>query len=586
MNRPNYFIVVLVSVLAGVVIASPASATSYPLDRVTLLWLSDDDPSTIGHQAALNISVPDSPSVDGTFYIYEGTTVPQSGNGIAQLAVNGAGEQKLFTTTTNVGAASRFSVKFVSNNASFSNTNFENIRLTCSAGTYSDSGFGPCLKAPAGHYVAYQGSTEYLACPPGRYQPDEGQMLCLNAPAGEYVPNSGATSATSCSLGTFSSNTGSLFCEVAPLGFVVSLLGSTAPVPCPSGYTTSGLRSSVCHLEQDALESTPRGVLLSTTNATLTMTLAPSPAVAGTISVYQSPHIAGFPSLAGSAVVSTGVTRVEIPLSFNSTDATDFISIKFESSNSNHNTTYWENIGLYCGAGSFSGTGFAPCDIAPAGTFAAGEGNTQATNCAPGTYQPQAGQTGCIDAPAGTYVSNTAASSATQCPDGHFNASTRAASRDACIAAPAGSYVTTTDRTRTQLCAKGSFQPGLGQTSCIKADRGFFVSTDGANKQNKCRRGTTTDVVGSTSCKLSPKTPKLPSSLSRTRFNTVYLDGGKNPNGLRVTISTRAKTCKVQKDPSGYKLIGVKTGKCRITVNIKGNKNYASIAVTRNLQVL
>jgi hypothetical protein len=586
MKYLSRLVISLALVLAGVVIASPASATPLPSTGVQLLWLSDDDPSTAGHQAALNISVSGALDTYGTFYVYEGTSVPLSGSPLAELEVRGSARSVLFTTTANVGAASRFSVKFESINASYSNTNFENIRLTCGVGTYSSSGFGPCLNAPAGHYVAYQGSTEFLSCPPGRYQPDEGQMLCLNAPAGTYVPNSGATSAALCPLGTFSSNTGSLYCEVAPLGFFVSLLGSTAPIPCPSGYTTSGLRSSICHQSQDALESTPRGVLLSSTDATLVMNFASSPAVAGTIRVYQTPHIEGAPPAAGIATVTAGSTRIEIPLSLSLARSTDFISIEFQSSNSNHNTTYWENIGLYCGAGSFSGTGFAPCNSTPAGTFTSGEGSTQATSCLPGTYQPQTGQTACVDAPAGTYVADSAASSPTQCPDGHFNVTTRAASRDACIAAPAGSYVNTSDRTRKQSCGKGSFQPGLGQTSCIPAVLGFFVNTEGAASQTKCRRGTTTDVTGSTSCKLSPKVPKLPASLSRTRINTVYLNSGKNADGLRVTLSSGTKTCRVQKDSSGYKVAGLKTGKCLVTLNIKGNSRYASITVTRNIRVL
>lgn len=411
-------------------------------------------------------------------------------------------------------------------------------------------------------------------------------MLCLNAPAGTYVPGFGAASAIQCPLGTFSSNTRSILCEAAPLGQFVNMLGSTAPVPCPSGYTTSGLRSSVCHQSQDALESTPRGVLLSATSAALTMTFAPSPAVAGTIWVYQTPHIDGAPPAAGIATVVSGATRIEISLDLSLTRSSDFISIKFESSNSNHNTTYWENIGLYCGAGSFSGTGFAPCEVTPAGTFTSEEGSTQATSCAPGTYQPQTGQTSCIDAPAGTYISDTAALTPTPCPDGRFTANTRGASVDACEAAPAGSYVTTTDKTRKQLCAKGSFQPAVGQTSCISAELGFYVNNDGATSQTKCRRKTTTDVVGSTSCKLSPKIPKLPASLSRTRISTVYLNAGKNSNGLRVTLSSRAKTCRIQKHPTGYKIVGLKTGKCPITLNIKGNNRFASITATRNLRVL
>lgn len=148
MKYLSRLVISLALVLAGVVIASPVDATAFPSNQVRLLWLSDDDPSIVGHQAALNVSVSGLTGVDGTFYVYEGISVPQSGTPIATLAINGAGDNELFTTTSNVGAASRYSVKFVSNNASYSNTNFENIRLTCSTGRYSDSGFGPCLYAP------------------------------------------------------------------------------------------------------------------------------------------------------------------------------------------------------------------------------------------------------------------------------------------------------------------------------------------------------------------------------------------------------------------------------------------------------
>lgn len=160
MKRVVRLIVLLVTGLVGVVTASPASAAPLPSTGVSLLWFSDPDPSVVGHRAALNISVSSAPDTYGTFYVYEGTTVPSSGTALATLVVNGSAQSVMFTTATNVGAATRFSVKFVSSNASYSNTNFENIRLTCSAGTYSTSGFGPCLNAPAGHYVAYQGSTE------------------------------------------------------------------------------------------------------------------------------------------------------------------------------------------------------------------------------------------------------------------------------------------------------------------------------------------------------------------------------------------------------------------------------------------
>lgn len=168
MKRLTQLCILLIAVLSGVVVASPVRAAPLPSAGVQLLWLSDDDPSTVGHQAALNISVSGASDTYGTFYVYEGSTVPLSGSPLAELEVRGSAQSVLFSTTTNVGAATRFSVKFVSINASYSNTNFENIRLTCSGGTYSSTGFGPCLNAPAGHYVAFQGATEFQQCPPGR----------------------------------------------------------------------------------------------------------------------------------------------------------------------------------------------------------------------------------------------------------------------------------------------------------------------------------------------------------------------------------------------------------------------------------
>ena len=71
-----------------------------------------------------------------------------------------------------------------------------------------------------------------------------------------------------------------------------------------------------------------------------------------------------------------------------------------------------------CAAGSYSATGMAPCTLAPAGSFAAGTGNTSATLCLPGSFSSAPGAAACTLAPAGYYAAGTGNVAATLCPAG------------------------------------------------------------------------------------------------------------------------------------------------------------------------
>jgi hypothetical protein len=115
-----------------------------------------------------------------------------------------------------------------------------------------------------------------------------------------------------------------------------------------------------------------------------------------------------------------------------------------------------------CQPGWFSATGEEPCDPAPAGTFVDSEGATEATDCEPGTYQDQEGQTSCEPAQPGSYVDVAGATAATLCP-------------------------------------LGTYQPDAGQTSCLQALIGTYVGTTGATAATNCPTGETTDSTGSTS---------------------------------------------------------------------------------------
>ena len=562
-----------------------ASAT-VPSDVVTVRWWDDPNPSVPGHSIYLVIAVGNTSNLVGTFYVYESVSVPLSGTAIDSIQINNSGDNLLFTSNSNVGAATRFSVKFVSDNSSYVDTNIDNIRPQCSEGRFSESGFGPCTKAPAGSFVDTPGATVAVPCPPGRYQPDTGQMMCLQAAPGSYVSTTGATSATLCPRGTSESNAGAMSCIPARVGRIVPEEGSLAEIPCPSGYTTSGLASSVCYLSQNALTSSPTATWNSSSSGSVTMTFTNSPPVAGTVTVYQSAHIAGSPAVAGTGTITAGATSVNVSLTSANNAMSDFYSIKFESNNSNHNVTYWENIHPQCGEGFFSGIGFTPCGPAPAGTYVAQPGSTEATNCEPGTYQPLTGQSSCLAAPSGTYVSSAGSTTPTNCPTGHFGLAIGAISSDVCIASAPGNFVSSNDRTRQQLCAKGTFQPLSGQASCLQAKIGYFVKVEGATQQTKCKRRYTTSSIASTSCKLSPKLPGTPRALAKARSANVYLKNYRNSDGLRVTLKASGNRCKVQKIAGGYKITGLKKGKCSISIRIKGNKTFASVNSTRQVRIV
>lgn len=568
-------------------VAQSASATTPVLDSViSLRWLDDNDPTTPGHDLVLTVDVSNSPNLAGTFAVFESAVIPFNGDELATLVINGAGDGAQFVSLTNVGAATRFSVSFVSADpSSYADRDFLNIRPICAAGRFSETGYGPCTEAPPGTFIASDAATSPVSCPPGKYQPDAGQMFCLNAAPGRYVPGFGATTSIRCGMGTFSENAGSAFCEPAPIGYFINELGSIAAIQCEPGYTTPIIRSSICQLDQNTLVSTPTAIWNSPTGGTVEMSFSVSPLVSGTLTVYQSSHIAGSPRVAGTASIASGASTANINLNFDETTNSDSYSIKFESNNSNHNTTYWEMVSPLCGPGNYSNNGSTPCTASPAGTFITGTGNTAPTNCAPGTYQPSVRQSSCLNAPAGTYVATAGASTPTTCPSGHFSADIAATSSSVCTASTPGNFVDDNDHSRQQPCAKGTFQKNVAQSACVPAKIGFFVKTEGATKQKRCRRGYTTSSVGSTSCKLKPKEPRLPASLSRTRISTVYLKNGKTSDGLRVVLKSRSKACKVRRSAAGYKITGTKKGKCSISMTIKGNKTFASVTRTRNLRV-
>lgn len=81
-------------------------------------------------------------------------------------------------------------------------------------------------------------------CEAGSYSAT-GFKPCILAPAGTYVSETGRTSATDCAAGTFANNIGSFECTPAQAGYFVASSGSATQQACPAGLT-SGVGATVC----------------------------------------------------------------------------------------------------------------------------------------------------------------------------------------------------------------------------------------------------------------------------------------------------------------------------------------------------
>jgi hypothetical protein len=72
----------------------------------------------------------------------------------------------------------------------------------CAGGSYSVTGFGPCVPADPGNFATGPGATSQTPCATGTFQPAGGSAACDPAPIGSYVDTTGATAAIPCPDGT------------------------------------------------------------------------------------------------------------------------------------------------------------------------------------------------------------------------------------------------------------------------------------------------------------------------------------------------------------------------------------------------
>ena len=155
-----------------------------------------------------------------------------------------------------------------------------------------------------------------------------------------------------------------------------------------------------------------------------------------------------------------------------------------------------------CSAGSWSATGYMPCQLADPGYFVSGTQATSESPCAAGTYSSSSGATACTNTPAGTFIASMGAIA----PGGSCSAGTySAAGASACTNTPAGTFIPGNGATGPgSSCLAGTYS-AAGASACTNTPAGTFISGTGASGPGgSCPAGTYSSSAGATACTNTP----------------------------------------------------------------------------------
>jgi hypothetical protein len=250
---------------------------------------------------------------------------------------------------------------------------------------------------PNGTYCP-ENSRNFTLCPPGTFQPMQGQTGCVLCAVGYLCPDQGMSRPLQCPNG--------LICDSMGLSATSKL--------CPAGsYCLNTTKSS----SSDDFIGLPEWVLNNITGSVYfnenlfdySYSTWPAPAVGqsrpqappesscdGLVCQGGSGQILAespFPCPIGHYCRAGAGTQIPIPKNFSSPQRC--------------------YDGFFCPRGSYNPEGAGPCPngyfcptqlyaiICPAGTYCPGVGNTAPVECYPGTYNPFEGQANCTVCPAG-----------------------------------------------------------------------------------------------------------------------------------------------------------------------------------------
>ena len=361
----------------------------------------------------------------------------------------------------------------------------------CTGSTYSAlTGEGSCTKCPAGRFgnITVDPQTECEECPPGKYQPNEGQLTCLDCPDGEFQDAWGQLSCKSCNPGTYSNAvTGKEACVSCDEG-TYSSLGASTCTSCARGKFAATPGSAQC-------EDCDAGKFANVTGMSQCI-----PCEAG---FYQGSQGRSFCSACGAGrFVSIDGASVCEPCDIG----------KFSGSTG---ATACEP----CAPGKASGTEASVCTSCPKGKYATGEGNYECksceagkfgastelescTSCDPGKYSPSANAEECLECPIGKASASYGQVACTACPAGR---SAPVPGMTECEPCEPGKYATPSpddpDILVCVACEEGKYQPAAGQSECLPCEVGYVQPETGKTECVACDPGKYQDESGKLECK-------------------------------------------------------------------------------------
>ena len=421
-----------------------------------------------------------------------------------------------------------FSFSFFTSNAVvcdvFVCNNATQEQITSACGTLRDqfgqpvvSGFGPLGSGSGSCAVCYNGGNcattpSQPSCTEGTYS-STGYAPCIDAPIGKYVDIIGATSAKSCGAGKTTNQIKSTSinqCTTCPNGMTGSNPPGVGEGSCRYDYALMCPDIGTNWTYQPA--GTPREIKDNNLNNT-------------PFKVYEGVYLRGEEKEKVNRASQTlyGIQRKVgtkdwewLPSPYAYKDAKLYLYYGF--------TSFYDTgsrIETFAdGAGAFY---TSVCDITcPAGSWSATGNNPGCGKCPAGTYQDARGQNTCKDAGVDKYVDTEGATKPIDCGPGKTtNGNTRATSINQCVPttcpagyAPSGStgiyravspltgtscfpcspgYYSTEGATTCSQCPKGQYQDSTGQQNCKDAGVDKYVDTEGATQPTGCPAGKTTN---------------------------------------------------------------------------------------------
>lgn len=219
--------------------------------------------------------------------------------------------------------------------------------MPCAVGSASLDGT-TCVACPPGSFAANVGQITCDPCAIGSYADTIGSAVCTACPAGSYQSALGQASCISCGVGTYTDTTGNYACLNCPPGAYAAALGSTQCTSCAAGTYNNIAANYTCY-------SCPVGAYSDTGADECTLCA---------VGTYND--------TVGSAVC----TECDAGYYANAPGTTQCTP---------------------CAAGSFaSNTGSFSCTSCFIGTYAANPGSAQCTACSAGSYTNQTGSAACL----------------------------------------------------------------------------------------------------------------------------------------------------------------------------------------------